>query len=246
MEPVSKKLKVEDDSSASAPKPFTQKGSHDDEVTLDFGEEKLYVPQIFLCLASPVFEAMFRNEFREKKEKRVAMTWKSYENFLDFLMCIHPRYQKAVHELNVLRIVPLAEEYQVTAMVTKCKAAMKWMLSKAEETAKGGAFIIELQLQPLKKCFTVLHSAVSLNYTDISVLAVNYIAQFGYCLYNDTDYSKNDVFRNNTLDGKINNVTTYGEVRKECQALFKSLPDDIRCKILSERLKKVNNNDFKY
>jgi hypothetical protein len=102
MEPESKKIKVEDNSSASSPEPFTEKGSHDDEVTLDFGEEKLYVPQIFLCLASPVLEAMFRNEYREKKEKLLAMTGKSYEEFLDFLLCIHPRYQKEVNgKLNL-------------------------------------------------------------------------------------------------------------------------------------------------
>ncbi|XP_060576790.1 uncharacterized protein LOC132734089 [Ruditapes philippinarum] len=245
MEPVSKKLKVEDDSSASAPEPFTQKGSHDDEVTLDFGEEKLYVPQFLLCLASPVFEAMFRNEFREKKQKIVVMTGKSYEDFLDFLLCIHPRYQKAVNELNVLRIVPLADEYLVTAIVTKCKAVMKSMLSKAVKTAAN--VNDKEQLQPLRKCFIVLHSAVSLNYTDISVLAVNYIAKFGYCLYNDIDCtcSKNGIVYNFTLDGKIDNVTTYGDVHKECRALFTSLPDDIRCQILSERLKKVDYNNFK-
>jgi hypothetical protein len=78
MEPVSKRLKVEDKSS----KLFTQKGSYDDEVTLDFGEENLYVSKNFLCVASPVFE----DEFREKKEKRVHMTGKSYEDFLDFLL----------------------------------------------------------------------------------------------------------------------------------------------------------------
>ncbi|XP_060576775.1 uncharacterized protein LOC132734075 [Ruditapes philippinarum] len=244
MEPVSKKLKVEDYSSAFSPEPFTQKGSHDNEGTLNFEEEKLYVPQIFLCLASPVFEAMFRNPFREKKEKLVQMTGKSYEDFLDFLLCIHPRYQKAVNELNVLRIVPLADEYQVTAIVTKCKAVMKWMLSNAVKTAANVNYKEE-QLQPLKKCFTVLHSAVSLDYTDISDLAVNYIAKFGYCLYNDIDYSENDEFRYPRFDQNINNVATYGNVHKECQTLFKSLPDDIRCKILSERLKKVNNNNFK-
>jgi uncharacterized membrane protein YpjA len=95
MERLPKKLKVE--GPLLRPKPFTQKGLYDDEVTLYFGKENLYVSKNFLCLASPVFEAMFRNEFREKKEKRVAMTWKSHEDFLDFLLCIHPRYQKEVN-----------------------------------------------------------------------------------------------------------------------------------------------------
>jgi hypothetical protein len=92
MEPVSKKLKVEDNCS----EPFTQKGSHDDEVTLAFGKNKLYVSRNFLCLASPEFEAMFRNECREKKEKLVQMTG-TYEDFIEFLLCIHPRILKEVN-----------------------------------------------------------------------------------------------------------------------------------------------------
>ncbi|XP_060576797.1 uncharacterized protein LOC132734097 [Ruditapes philippinarum] len=238
MEPVSKKLKVEDNSSTSSPEPFTQKGSHDEEVTLDFGEEKLYVPQFFLCLASPVFESMFRNEFREKKEKLVAMTGKSYEDFLDFLLCIHPRYQKEVNKLNVLRIVPLAEEYQVTAIVTKCKAVMKSMLSKAEN--KGSGAHKDSQIEPLSECFNVLKSAVSFNFTDISTLAVKSIAKFGYCWYNDVDYDKFVIFT--TYGG---NKPDKGEARKECQALFESLPLETRYNILSERLKQVNDNGFK-
>ncbi|XP_060576798.1 uncharacterized protein LOC132734098 [Ruditapes philippinarum] len=114
---------------------------------------------------------MFRNEFREKKEKRVAMTWKSYEDFPDFLLCFHPRYLNEINELNVLRIVPLAEEYQVTAIITKCKAVMKLMLSNAEKAASSTYFIKDkidsYQLEPLKKCLTVLKSATFVNYTDI-------------------------------------------------------------------------------
>ena len=76
--------------------PFTQDGVHDDEITLEFEEEKLYVSKNFLCLTSPVFEAMFSNEFKENIEKRVQMTGKSYDDFLEFLLCIHPRIQKDI------------------------------------------------------------------------------------------------------------------------------------------------------
>lgn len=226
MESVSKKLKVDDNCS----EPFTQKGSQDDEVTLAFEKKKLYVSKNFLCLASPVFEAMFRNEFREKKDKTVAMTGKSYEDFLDFLLCINPRYLKEVNELNVLRIVPLADEYQVTAIVTKCKAVMMSMLSNAEKIASAYTNWSTNQ-EPLKKCLTVLKSATSLNYTDIIDLAVKSIARFGYGLYNGFDHPR--------FGSKMSNPY------RDCDDLFKSISFEIRYKILSERLMKVNDNNFK-
>jgi hypothetical protein len=103
----------------------------------------------------------------------------------------------------VLRIVPLAEKYQVTAIVTKCKAVLKSMLSNAEETASDTDYITE-HLKPLKKCLNVLNSAASLNYTDIIALAVKSIARFGYCLYDGLDHSK-DVLRGcyPALDSKV-------------------------------------------
>jgi hypothetical protein len=152
-------------------------------------------------------------------------------------------------ELNVLRIVLLAEEYQVTSILTKCKSVMKSTLSNAEEKASKDGISVT-QLEPLKECLKTLNSAISLNYIDIMDLAVKSIARFGYCLYEENDYSQ-DVFRrpypvlelNNRIDG--NNRTTYRNIYRDCNVLFKSLSLEIRYKILSERLIKVNDNNFK-
>ena len=81
------------------PDPFTQAGVYDDEIILDFegkDKKKLYVPKNFLTVASPVFEAMFKHDLKEKAEKAVKMTGKSYDDFLEFLMCIHPRFLKEI------------------------------------------------------------------------------------------------------------------------------------------------------
>jgi uncharacterized protein YqgV (UPF0045/DUF77 family) len=147
----------------------------------------------------------------------------------------------------VLRIVPLAEEYQVTSIVTKCKAVIKSMLLKAEKNASNVCISVT-QLEPLKKCLNILQSATSLNYTDITALAVKSIARFGYSLYDGLDHSK--VFFSRTypgLDSKIDNTkeTTYGDLYRYCDVLFKGLSLDIRYKILSERLIKVSDNNFK-
>lgn len=86
------------------PTPFTESGQRDDEVILAFkDEEKLFVSRNFLSYASPVFEAMFSKDFIEKQENKVNLESKEYEDFLDFLLCLHPGLQKEVdgNEKNV-------------------------------------------------------------------------------------------------------------------------------------------------
>lgn len=131
----------------------------------------------------------------------------------------------------------------MTAIVTKCKAAMKSMLSKAEKTASD-ANHNSYQLTPLKECLNVLKSAMIHNYTDIIALAVTSIARFGYFMYNGVDHSK-EFYPG--LDSRIddNNETRYGDIYRDCDVLFKSLTLEIRYKILSERLMKVSDNYFR-
>lgn len=83
----SKKLKRAEELTS----PFAIGGKCEDEVKLVFGDKKeLYVSKNFLILSSPVFEAMFRNDFTEKKNNLVKLPGKKYEDFLEFLDCINP------------------------------------------------------------------------------------------------------------------------------------------------------------
>jgi hypothetical protein len=79
------------------PEPFTAHGKCLDEVRLVFDDQQeLYVSQNFLILSSPVFEAMFKNDFKEKQQSAVLLKEKSYTDFHEFLMCIHPGTLKPV------------------------------------------------------------------------------------------------------------------------------------------------------
>ncbi|XP_053400778.1 uncharacterized protein LOC128557431 [Mercenaria mercenaria] len=246
-----KKVKTEELPS----KPFTNSGVYDDEVTLVFGaieEKKLFVPRSFLCIASPVFKAMLKHDFKEKKKKSIKMIGKKYDDFLDFLLCIHPGIQKPVEVSNVLCIVSFAEEYQVTPMVEKCKIVMNSILSKAEEKEEGsyGRSRILYQLGSVRNCFYVLKSADTLNYTDVVNLAVKTIARFGHCCY--TDEEDINVERKFCLSNQNLQTTygqgskqTYGDVRKECVSMLKKLSLELRCRILSTRLTLVNVDSFK-
>ena len=70
---------------------FTEGGMFKDEVKLEFDDGKtLFVASSFLSMASPVFEAMFTGDFKEKLTGVVKMTGKSCEDMTTLLQCIHP------------------------------------------------------------------------------------------------------------------------------------------------------------
>jgi hypothetical protein len=89
---------VENVDTETISKPFTESGKCEDEVTLTFDDgQVLFVSQNFLILASPVFEALFRGDFKEKQTRNVDLKGKKYDGFLEFLMCIHPRTTTTVN-----------------------------------------------------------------------------------------------------------------------------------------------------
>jgi hypothetical protein len=76
---------------------FTESGECDDEITLVFKKsKKLYASKNFLRYASPVFKAMFDHDWQETKKSRVSLTGKNYDDFLEFLLCVHPRILKPI------------------------------------------------------------------------------------------------------------------------------------------------------
>ena len=75
--------------------PFTQ-GNYDDEVELKFDEgKKLFVSKAFLSHSSPVFSRMFQSGFKESNGSSVDLKEKNFEAFLEMLLFLHPRLQKA-------------------------------------------------------------------------------------------------------------------------------------------------------
>ncbi|XP_053404930.1 BTB and MATH domain-containing protein 38-like [Mercenaria mercenaria] len=122
--------KARANSKVESPSPFTEGGKCFDEVQFIFDDQQnLVVSQNFLILASPVFEAMFKSDFKEKQTMTVHLKGKIYEDFLEFLMCIHPGGKTTVTTSNVLRISPIAEEYQVARVIHKCTKCMKtWLI----------------------------------------------------------------------------------------------------------------------
>jgi hypothetical protein len=76
---------------------FIERGQCEDEIMLVFdNSNKLCVSKNFLRYASPVFKTMFDHDCKEKKENSVSLTGKNYDDFLEFLLCIHPRILKPI------------------------------------------------------------------------------------------------------------------------------------------------------
>ncbi|XP_052768096.1 capping protein inhibiting regulator of actin dynamics-like [Mya arenaria] len=63
---------------------------------MEEGCEKLYAPRSFLALASPVFKAMFKGNFKESCTGVVKITDFSKKNFLEFLLCLDPGTMKGI------------------------------------------------------------------------------------------------------------------------------------------------------
>lgn len=116
---------------------FTQRRWQND-VTLKFDDGKeLFASKEFLMYASPVFESMFSHNMKEKATGVVRLHGKNGADFLELLMCLHPRIAKVVSHKNVSRLVRLAHEYQMTALYQRCIVVLRiWMLYgiNAEET----------------------------------------------------------------------------------------------------------------
>lgn len=100
------------------------------DVTLKFDDgEELFASREFLMYASPVFEAMFEHNIKEKETNVVTLTGKQYDHVLELLMCLHPRIVKPVTRKNVMYLTELAQEYQITALLEKSKKVLRiWML----------------------------------------------------------------------------------------------------------------------
>jgi speckle-type POZ protein len=92
--------------------------------------KKLYVSKAILAFASPVFDRMFQSEFREKDQTELNLPGKKMREMQDFLRFIYPCMDECISDENVYKLLPLAEEYQVTTLISKCERFLISRLNK--------------------------------------------------------------------------------------------------------------------
>ncbi|XP_022789575.1 BTB and MATH domain-containing protein 36-like isoform X2 [Stylophora pistillata] len=95
----------------------------DSDVILVVENEKFHVHRQILSLNSPVFEAMFKSQFKEATANEIPLPGKKPNEVLDFLLKVYgPHYTKTeVHITmgNVEHLLHLSDEYQVTEPIFK-------------------------------------------------------------------------------------------------------------------------------
>lgn len=60
------------------------------DITLIVEKHKIHVSKTVLCIASPVFRAMFRSDFKEKTKSEIQLPGKYYNDIVSFMNCIYP------------------------------------------------------------------------------------------------------------------------------------------------------------
>ncbi|XP_045206749.2 uncharacterized protein LOC123558990 [Mercenaria mercenaria] len=240
--------------------PFKNSGECSDEVVLSFDDgQKLYVSENFLCYASPVFKAMFTHDSKEKESKEVAMKEKVFDDFLEFLLCLHPGVQTPIGNDNVLRVVSFAEEYQVDVSVKRCQNVMKtWLSSEVESALKTKDSLIKAK--HARTCLNILTKAQACGFEELVIHAIQVIARFGHEVFTgsikvpqvlpDNGFGFTQA-QEGSLFGKpavtaLNPIQTtkrgfnFGKPTcpsEECKKLYESLSEELKTRLLLQRLK---------
>ncbi|XP_062574907.1 kelch-like protein 38 [Saccostrea cucullata] len=90
------------------------------DVTLVVEGKKIHANKAALSQHSPMFKAMFCGNFKESTQEEVPLRDKKYQDVVEFLQCFYPNMKHEVTEQNVLKILPLAHEYQ-SPLVDDCE-----------------------------------------------------------------------------------------------------------------------------
>jgi hypothetical protein len=90
------------------------------DVILIVENRKLYCNRSILSIWSPVFETMFKSNFKEKESSEINLPDKNYDDIYELLQVIYPP-NKAVTALNVEKLLELADEYQIIELNKRCR-----------------------------------------------------------------------------------------------------------------------------
>lgn len=93
------------------------------DVTLVVEGQKIHVNKAVLSEHSPVFDTMFKSQFKESTAKEILLEGKKAEDVVEFLSCFYPKMKHPVKAENVLQVLPIAHEYQ-SSLVTDCEDLM--------------------------------------------------------------------------------------------------------------------------
>ncbi|XP_060567050.1 TD and POZ domain-containing protein 3-like [Ruditapes philippinarum] len=180
---------------------------------------KLYVAKVILSLASPVFDAMFQSDFKEKSNDELELPGKKLRDVLEFLRCIYPNTYTQINCDNARVILPLLEEYQVLQLKPRCEVVI--LETVTEETSTDDLFQLlnEACLYDLKalraRCIFLISSR------PCDVLDENYCKSF------PSASALNEIFLHVNTSMK-NKIAELEQVEEKCELLMQYVSSTLR------------------
>lgn len=98
---------------------FSERWSYADIAFVVEGK-RLWANRAILAMWSPVFEAMFGSDFKERNSTEIELPGKKFDNVKELLAITHPP-NKDITANNVYQLLPLLQEYQFDALTERCE-----------------------------------------------------------------------------------------------------------------------------
>ena len=113
---------------------------------------KQHVHRAVRAVRSPVYEGMCTSEFQGKGEKEIPIPGKMASEIMELLQIIYPSVEEKLTEENCYRLLRLADEYQMKAIVHRCENFIVEKINKSkQEVLVELVFAQTYNLQKLKR-----------------------------------------------------------------------------------------------
>ena len=113
---------------------------------------KQHVHRAVRAVPFPVYEGMCTSEFQGKGEKEIRIPGKMASEIMELLQIIYPSVEEKLTEENCYRLLRLADEYQMKAIVHRCENFIVEKINKSkQEVLVELVFAQTYNLQKLKR-----------------------------------------------------------------------------------------------
>lgn len=113
---------------------------------------KQHVHRAVRTVRSPVFEGMCTSEFQGNGEKEIPIPGKMASEIMELLQIIYPSVEEKLTEENCYRLLRLADEYKMKAIVHRCETFIVEKINKSkQEVLVELVFAQTYNLQKLKR-----------------------------------------------------------------------------------------------
>lgn len=146
-------------------------------------------------------------------------------------------------------MLDFAEEYQVEGVVIRCKEVLKKWLTGEHTSAAKTPHNADKTLH-VKTCLLILKKVVAYGFDDLITHAIETIAKFQYEMFTGSDNQSrpNQVFTfgapavllpaSTVMSlSSFASLAHYPTVKKDCKRMFEGLPEEVKIRLLLERLK---------